>query len=188
MTDKFEVGGMYHIYTRTIGNEILFRNDDNYAYFIKKYFYYLDDKLDTLAFCLLPNHFHLLVNIKDNSTNEVIVKGFSDFLNSYSKSYNKVFGRNGALFQRKFKRKKIDTEEYLTRIVIYIHLNPVKHGLAKGPSEWKFSSYKSYLSKSQSKLNRELVIKWFGGLDGFNTTHNSNTDLFLPEEFTLEKY
>jgi REP element-mobilizing transposase RayT len=186
MTDIFEVGEMYHIYSRTIGNEMLFRNDDNYAYFMKKFSYYLDDKLETLAFCLLPNHFHLLVKVKENTTNELIVKGFSDFLNAYSKSINKVFGRNGALFQRKFKRKKIDTEEYLTRIVIYIHLNPVKHGLSRDPSEWKFSSYRSYLSKSQIKLNRELVIKWFGGINGFITAHDSNTDLFLPEEFTLE--
>jgi REP element-mobilizing transposase RayT len=187
MTDIFEEGGVYHIYTRSIGNEMLFRNDDNYAYFLEKYHYYLDDKLDTLAFCLLPNHFHLLVKAKANTTNDLIVKGFSDFLNSYSKSINKVFGRNGALFQRKFKRKKIETEEYLTRVVIYIHLNPVKHGLTGDPLDWKYSSYKSYLNKSQSRLNQELVLKWFGGLIGFETAHNSNKVFYLHEEFTLER-
>jgi len=186
MTDIFEVGGIYHVYTRAIGDEKLFRNDDNYAYFLGKYHHYFNEKLETLGYCLLPNHFHLLVKVKENTTNDLIIKAFSDFLNAYAKSINKVFGRNGPLFQRKFKRKKIDTEEYLTRIVTYIHLNPVKHGFTNDPSDWKYCSYKSYLSKSQSKLNRELVIAWFGGLNGFNIAHKSNTDLYLSEEFTLE--
>ncbi|NHE57172.1 transposase [Cyclobacterium plantarum] len=186
MMDIFEVGGIYHLYNKAIGNEKLFPREENYAYFLEKYHHYLNDKLETLAFCLIPNHFHFLVKAKENTTNGLIVKAFSDFLNSYSKSINKALGRNGALFQRKFKRKQIDSDDYLTGIVIYIHQNPVKHKLTKDPLDWKYSSYKSYLSKSQSKLNRELVLDWFGGLDGFKISHNSNTDFYIAEELTLE--
>lgn len=187
MIDIFEAGGIYHIYNKAIGKEKLFPREENYAYFLEKYHHYLNDKLETLAFCLIPNHFHFLVKTKENTTNGLIVKAFSDFLNSYSKSINKALGRNGALFQRKFKRKKIDSDDYLSRIVIYIHLNPLKHKLTNDALDWKYSSFRSYLSGNQSKLNRELVLEWFGGLDGFKQAHQANTELYIPEEFTLEK-
>jgi putative transposase len=186
MTDIFEPESIYHIYNRAIGDERLFRNQENYFYFLEKYQHYLGEKLDTLAYCLIPNHYHFLVKIKEDSSNDLIVKAFSDFQNSYSKSFNKAFGRNGALFQRKFKRKKIATEDYLSRIIIYIHQNPVKHQLAKDPIDWKYSSLKSYFSEKPSKLDRRLVLDWFGGLEGFQKYHKANSELYLPEELILE--
>jgi putative transposase len=186
MTDIFEPEEIYHIYNRAIGKEKLFRSEENYFYFLNKYQQFLGEKTETLAYCLIPNHFHLLVKIKAFVSNEEMVKAFSDFQNSYSKSFNKVFSRNGALFQRKFKRKKIDTEEYLSRIIIYIHQNPIKHRLTKNHSEWKFSSFQAYNSEKPSKINRRLVLEWFGGLDGFRIAHQDNVELYLPESYLLD--
>jgi putative transposase len=186
MTDTFEPECIYHIYNRAIGEEKLFRTKENYFYFLAKYQHYLDDKFITLAYCLIPNHFHFLVKIKPNITNEQAVKAFSDFQNAYCKSFNKVFNRSGSLFHRKFKRKKIDNEAYWTKIVIYIHQNPVKHKIAKSPDEWMFSSFKGYLSDKPSKVDRKMVLEWFGGMDGFGISHQANTDTYLPEEFLLE--
>ncbi|MDN3686828.1 transposase [Cyclobacterium jeungdonense] len=186
MNDVFDAECVYHIYSRAIGNEKLFQIEDNYGYFLEKYDHFLGENVQTLAYCLIPNHFHFLIKINRGVTNDKIVKAFSDFLNSYSKSINKVFERSGALFQRKFKRKKIDNEDYLSRIVIYIHLNPMKHNLTEGPLDWKYSSFRSYLSKKHSKLNREMVLEWFGGLDGFKLAHQTNTEFSISEEFALE--
>jgi len=186
MNAIFESEGVYHVYSRAIGDEKLFRIDANYDYFLEKYQYFLGEHIQTLAYCLIPNHFHLLVKINDGVTNETIVKAFADFLNSYSKSINKAFRRNGSLFQRKFKRKRIDTEDYLTRIVVYIHLNPVKHRLTRDPQNWNYSSFSAYLSERPSKLNRQLVLNWFGGLEGFRLSHQAISDLSIPEAFTLE--
>jgi putative transposase len=107
----------------------------------------MGEKFETLAYYLIPNHFHFLVKIKPTFSNEQVVKSFADFQNSYTKSINKAFSRKGSLFQRKFKRKKINSENYFSQIIIYIHSNPVKHELTKSLFGWKYSSLKSYLSK-----------------------------------------
>ena len=54
----------YHFYNRTNNEEALFRSDENYLYFLKKYRYYLDNFFDTIAYCLMPTHFHFLVKVK----------------------------------------------------------------------------------------------------------------------------
>ena len=186
MNDEFEPECVYHIFNKAIGEEKLFRQDDNYYFFLARFQHFLDEKVETLAYCLIPNHFHLLIRVRPNITNNQVVKGFSDFQNAYCKSFNKVFSRNGSLFQRKFKRKKIKNEVYLSRIVIYLHQNAIKHGLVKDPKEWRFSSFKSYLSDNPTKLSRDLVLGWFGGIEGFRISNQANTELFLPEEFLLE--
>ncbi|EKB48516.1 transposase [Cecembia lonarensis] len=186
MTDIFEPEGIYHIYNKANGDEKLFKSDDNYFYFLEKFNTYLGNKVGTLAYCLIPNHYHFLVKVNSDISDEQLVKAFSDFQNSYSKSYNKVFSRNGSLFQRKFKRKKIKSEEYLTRIIIYIHQNPVKHQLTKGPFEWRFSSFQAYLSDRSSKVSRELALEWFGGLEGFRIAHQENVEKYLPEDLLME--
>ncbi|MCC5937547.1 MAG: transposase [Lunatimonas sp.] len=186
MADIFEPQGIYHVYNRAIGDEKLFKSNDNFLYFLEKFNFYLGDKVETLAYCLIPNHYHFLIKVNSDISDDHLVKAFSDFQNSYSKSYNKVFSRNGSLVQRKFKRKKIKSEEYLTRIVIYIHQNPVKHQLTKRPFDWKYSSFQAYLSEKPSKVSRKLVLEWFGGLEGFKTAHQENVENFTPEDFLFE--
>ena len=105
--EVFESGKVYHLYSRSIGNQELFLTDENYKFFLNKYSQYSDNCFDTIAYCLIPNHFHFLVRIKENQQDSDIVKTFSNFLNSYAKAFNKSTGRNGGLFQRKFKRKLI---------------------------------------------------------------------------------
>src|SRR5687768_9956347 len=65
---KFEEGDFYHIYNRSIDRKPMFRNDGNFEFFLRKYDSYLSTVLDTFTYCLLGNHFHLLVKIKDLPT------------------------------------------------------------------------------------------------------------------------
>ncbi|MEP1088334.1 transposase [Algoriphagus sp.] len=184
--DVLESGKLYHIYSRAIGKELLFLNEENYKFFLKKYDQYCSSIFETIAYCLIPNHFHLLVRIKDDIANEVVVRDFSNFLNSYSKSFNNTNGRRGGLFQRKFKRKLIDREPYLSRIILYIHLNPVKHEIVDDFSEWQFSSYNSYCTNKPSKIFRELGLEWFGGIEEFQKIHQEIEKDYLPEDLRLE--
>jgi putative transposase len=184
--DTFESGCIYHFYSRAIGAEKLFLENDNYFFFLTKYEKYLSPYFDTLAYCLIPNHFHFLVRVKDNCNDEEIVKSIGDFLNAYTKSFNKLYARNGGLFQRKFKRKKVESDEYYTRLIIYIHLNPVKHGFKNKPSDWQYSSYNSYLSSKPSKVIREEVLRWFGDLEEFKKVHEINVEEYLPIDLLLE--
>lgn len=185
-TEPFESGKIYHIYSRAIGNQELFLSDENYKFFLIKYSQYCDGFFDTIAYCLIPNHFHFLVRIGQNQQDKEIVKAFSSFLNCYAKALNKSIDRNGGLFQRKFKRKLIDSENYLSRIILYIHLNPIKHGLVTKVHAWKYSSFTSYCTDKTSKVSREVGLEWFGGISEFLKIHESMMEDYLPDEYFLE--
>ncbi|MDK2979548.1 MAG: REP-associated tyrosine transposase [Bacteroidales bacterium] len=124
-----ESGYYYHIYNHANGSDNLFRSDDNYRFFLKKFKQHVTPIAETYAYCLLPNHFHFLVRIKEEGVirstfpkfqtlekinrNKFISKQFSNFFSSYTQSFNKVNGRKGSLFYKNFKRKRITTEIYL---------------------------------------------------------------------------
>jgi len=77
----------------------------------------------------------------------------------------------GNLFISNFKRKRINSDDYLTNVIKYIHLNPVTSGLVKELSHWKFSSYNAMYSNQETFLEREKVLAWFGGIEGFRRGH-----------------
>jgi len=185
--ETFESGKIYHVYSRSIGDQNLFLSDENYKFFLAKYLKYCEECCETIAYCLLPNHFHLLVRIKENQQDKKIVDSFSKFLNSYAKAFNKSIGRNGGLFQRKFKRKLIDDDNYLSRIILYIHLNPIKHGLVRKVKDWKYSSFGAYCTDKTSRVSRNFGLEWFGDVSEFLKIHESMKEDYLPEAYLLEE-
>ena len=136
-----EKGKFYHIYNRGNAGTNLFYKKENYEFFLHRYNEYLSPFVDTFALCLLPNHFHLLVQVKDdgatpdlpgfkNLAGLSISQAFSNFFNSYSKAINKQQNRHGSLFEKPFRRKLVTNTQYLTNLVFYIHANPQPHGIA----------------------------------------------------------
>jgi len=133
---KLEYGSFYHIYNRTIDKQLLFRSDENYLFFLNQFNKYLTPFVDTYAYCLLGNHFHILIRIKDEeflssvnelqekSAHDIIAHQLQKFFQSYAMAFNKQHQRIGSLFQKPFKRSLIDTENYLTKTIHYIHANP----------------------------------------------------------------
>ena len=75
-----------------------------------------------------------------------------------------------------FRRKKIDSDEYLSKIIHYIHYNPVHHRFVKELDLWPYSSYKSILSDKTTLLERKAVLDWFGGLQAFIEFHKWKPD------------
>ena len=160
----------YHIYNRTNNKELLFRANDNYGYFIKKYRYYMDEYLETIGYCLMPTHFHLLVKVKEIveiSSGTLSIDDYSlklslkigALLNSYSQAYNKVWNRHGNLFTQKTKAKLIDDDRYLITLLAYIHQNPLRAGIVSKPEEWKYSSYLDYFDFRNGTLpHKELIL------------------------------
>ncbi len=140
------------------------------------------DVWECLAYCLMPNHFHLLVRIKEApleedkvDINKKVSRQFSHFANSYAQAFNKNWGRRGSLFIRSFKRKRILDENYLKTLVCYIHNNPVKHGFKRLPTEWEFSSFNNIIALPEEKLNKE-VIELFGDFKNFVAVHRCFID------------
>ena len=182
----FESDKYYHIINHAVGSENLFRNEDNYLYFLDRYAHYTLPIFETYAYCLMPNHFHCLVRIlpiEQLSVNEkfkgnvhrFVMQEFSNMLNGYAKAYNKRFERKGALFIDYTKRFEIATDNYFTAVVNYIHQNPVNHGFVKKVSDWKYSSYHAFLSNKKTKIMREEVLNWFGDVASFEEFHQNNT-------------
>ncbi len=168
----------YHIYNRGNGGENIFREPRNYHYFLTLYHKYIPRVADTFAYCLLKNHFHLLVRVKSAE----LLKGvepsqrFSNWFNAYARAYNNLYKRNGSLFQRPFRRKPVLTESYLLALVHYIHRNPVKHGFVQDFREWEYSSFPLLNSNKPTFLQRADVLEWFGTRAEFDQSHTRPLD------------
>ena len=117
------------------------------------------------AFCLMPNHFHLLIE----QTGDVPVsKLISQISTSYAMYINKKYKRVGHVFQDQFKSVLAENNPQLMWLSAYIHMNPVKDGLVKHPSEYKWNSYNDYASKRNLLIvNKELLIGTFGDIKNF---------------------
>ncbi len=189
--DKF-----YHIFNHAVGSDHFFKNEANYIYFLKKFNQYVHPIAKTCAYVLMPNHFHFLIEVKDAdsiykrylelnkeketltdksnfSFEKFIMQQFSNFFNCYSKSYNKMYDRKGALFIDYLRRIEISDKAYFLNCVQYIHQNPVHHNFCNKPEEWKYSSYHSALSTKNTYIQRELVLDYFGGIDNFIYAHKT---------------
>lgn len=177
----------FHIYNHANGDDNLFREEKNYSYFLEKYHQHIDPIAETVAWCLMPNHFHLLVKIKteqeiinnfssspkgtflkfetleksaiaEEEKLKFLSKQFSNFFSSYTQSFNKVYKRRGSLFLKNFKRKEVLSERYLRTLILYIHLNPIKHGFTKEINDWNWHSFESF-PKEYPELSEALFSK-----------------------------
>ena len=187
--DKF-----YHIYNHAVGNEYLYINSANYLYFLELFKKYLISYVDIYAYCLMPNHFHLVIKIKsekdilaayfeksptrvsnprraNDTVSLLISRQFSNLFNSYAQAFNKQNNRKGSLFLNRLKRKPIDTTEYLIKLIHYIHYNPMLANLCSEISYWNFSSYNAIVNDSFTLVNRKSVLELFGGRDNFIYCH-----------------
>lgn len=199
---KFSQEACYHIYNRSVGRELLFRENDNYVFFLNKWNKYLGSYCSTYAYCLMPNHFHFLIKCrktssdviqlinKENSTkSKEYIKGkieytsfiesqFKRFFNSYSAAYNKKYNRTGSLFQAKFKRVSISDIVHFKYMLWYIHHNVIHHNIAEDYNLWPHTSYHAYLDQKSPNISIESVLKIFNkgdgktGLENFIKFHN----------------
>ncbi len=189
---QFEADRFYHIYNRSVDRKPLFKEEGNYEYFLKKYDAYLSPVTDTYAYCLLGNHFHLLLRVKslsdlttfeklsnlemrnpttEKSVHAIISHQFRKFFQCYAMSFNKQQQRTGTLFQTPFKRALVNDEFYFTRLIYYIHANPQHHGLIADFREWPWSSYHRMLLNKPSKLKKAEVLDWFGNPKAYIQFH-----------------
>lgn len=191
----------YHIYNHAVDKNNIFVSERNYEFFLQRYAEHIEPIANTYAFCLLPNHFHFAVKIKSPdeikelrtlskfqtltkfTTGNFLSKQFSNLFSSYTQAFNKQQDRSGTLFQRPFKRKPIDNNEYFKNLIYYIHYNPVHHGFVRDLRDWKWSSFESYFSEKATKLKRDEVISWFKDKNSFYLYHKKQIDEKMFFEF-----
>ncbi|NCN59010.1 hypothetical protein COW99_03050 [Candidatus Roizmanbacteria bacterium CG22_combo_CG10-13_8_21_14_all_38_20] len=185
-------GQYYHVYNRSVANQIIFRNNHEHNLFIDTMEYYMFDnaphrlsnylrltdksrtkELDSLydsnrtrismyAFCLMPNHYHLLVRQNINN-------GISSFIrhlqNSHAKYLNIKSKRTGSLYQNPFKGTIIETNEQFIHVARYIHINPLTSYLVKKPNElrnYPWCSFSDYINLSKRRfITKERLLSNF---------------------------
>lgn len=196
-------GNAYHILSRAIGNEKVFIEEENYRFFLSRFDKYISPVADTLCYNLLPNHFHFIVEIKSEEDllplfltkkkssqkdedwqPDFVMQQFSNLLNSYTKSFNKKYNRKGGLFIDRLKRVQIKNDNQYSSTIFYVHRNAVHHGYCSGISDWKWSSYKLILSKTPTKIKRDLVLEWFGSEEAYLEFHSQ--PIYLKNAVELE--
>lgn len=176
--EPLESSYYYHFYNRGNNKENIFIEEDNYFYFLKLVEKYLHPITDIYCYCLLPNHFHFILRIKENSDlpqdyqngNKKLHQPFSNLFNAYTKAFNKKYTRTGSLFQKHPKRILIKNEVYLRNLIIYVNTNPSHHSIADFLT-YKFSSYQALISTKQTLLQRNEVVELFGDLENFKYVH-----------------
>ncbi len=159
--EKIDKNNHYHIYNRGINGAPIFKSEENKRYFLSLFDKYLKDKISVLAFCLMDNHYHFLVEIIADEKG--VTQGFSNLFNAYAKAFNIQENRTGSLFEKHYKRKLIEDEKYFTNLFSYIHNNPKVN-----KEHERFSSYRHYLSDSQPDsflLNKDLAFTLFDSID-----------------------
>jgi putative transposase len=198
-------GNFYHLYNHANGSESLFAEEKNYYFFLELMAKHILPSSKIFAYTLMPNHFHLLVQIKNEEelaiqfeqkiksklilpANEAPPFNLQDFLikkankpysnlfNSYTQSFNKVYARKGSLFMQNMKTQEITDDNSFCKVVHYIHTNPVHHRFVKALGIWPHTSYKIFLSNGPTKLERDYVLDMFGGLNQFIKYHEQPID------------
>ena len=164
----------YHVFNRGNNREDLFREARNYAFFLDRYAHHVGPVVDTFAYCLLRNHFHLLIRVRPEDEwpdDRPPARRFADLFSSYAKAINKEYGRTGSLFQKPFGRIEVNSERYFAHLVRYIHQNPQRHGFVDDFRVYPHSSYRALLAERPTRLQREATLAWFGGAEGFQAAH-----------------
>lgn len=196
----------YHVLNRGVASQKVFNCEKDYYQFIDRMNYYRNNNLpmgfaqlmnlplsirrdllnqlevkndflvDVIAFCLMPNHFHLLLKQK---TNNGISKFLSNLSNSFTRYYNVKHKRTGTLVQGRFKAILVNSDEQLIHLLRYIHLNPYSAGLVKTLSELKkypYSSLAEFISDRKGFCNPDIVMDQFADKDAYWNFVTDNAD------------
>ena len=190
--DPFIQGGYYHIYNKVISETILFRDDSDYQDFLIRYKKYFGHYFYTIAYCLIPNHFHFLVKVRDSFDDHIssentnaskkylndqeplnffLENQLSRMFSGVSLRYNKKYNRTGPLFKEGIKRVQLIEEHRILYQLCYIHHNPIHHGLINDYTQWEYSSYNSFLLSSVSNETISKHRDWIGGKEAFIRLH-----------------
>lgn len=188
---EFEPNAYYHVYNRGVEKRTIFLDDNDYVVFLgllKKYligkaarsanrhaFDNLSEDVYLIAYCLMPNHFHLLFLQTEQAA---ITRLMRRVMTAYAMYFNHRYNRVGGLFQGRYKASRITTDAYLYHISRYIHMNPHDY-LA-----WPYSSLECYINDKQlAWLHPEYVLDLF---DGAKQAYADFVHDYIENRFEIE--
>lgn len=171
---------IYHVIIRGNNKQIIFEDDEDRNFFMYRLEYYkIEYKFKILAYCLMDNHVHLVIQVCSKSISAIM----QALETSYVKWFNMKYHRSGHLMQDRFKSEPIENEGYLLTVIRYVHNNPIKAGLCSSCAAYKYSSYNEYIHKA--KLVDSAICLAIMNKNDFVLFHQQqNNDICLE----LEEY
>lgn len=167
----FQPTSAYHVYNRSFSKTPVFINDGNFTYFLSK-ISTLKDYCDILAYCLMPDHFHLMIYMTEEKAGltrqtassgqtgmQILSRKIGTLLSSYTQAYNKQENRTGSLFQPKTKAKELIDPHHALASFHYIHQNPLRSGLVKKMEDWPYSSFNEYYLEVGTICNKTVAAQ-----------------------------
>ena len=148
--------GLYHVIFRGINHLNIFEETEDYKKMLE-IFSKLKEKenIEIYAYCLMTNHVHIFIKEKEVGD---IKKVMHKLLTTYVVWFNRKYQRSGSLIGNRYKSEPIEDEKYYFALVRYIHQNPVRAGICKTSSEYKWSSYSDYLTGRKTLTDTGLTL------------------------------
>ncbi|MBE0685266.1 MAG: transposase [Anaerolineaceae bacterium] len=178
---EFIPGMYYHIYNRGANKNSIFKEHSNYLFAIKKIKHYGKElNFSVISYCLMPNHYHLLVRQDGDHPAGLLPQRV---FNSYSKAFNNSYSRSGTLFEGQYRIKLVEEESHLLHLCRYIHGNPVKDGLVSDPADWIYSNYQEFIGlRTGSLFDKQFFSEYFcDGIDYRNYVMEDLLSRNMPE-------
>ncbi len=176
---NFTPDNLYHVYNQGNDKQIIFSHDEDYLIFLRMLRKYISPHAEIIAYCLMPNHFHLLSYADERVAGTIkqggllidsLTNGFRRLLSGYARIYNQRYNKTGSLFRQKTKTKclsdaltgtSLNLQDYYFNCFHYIHQNPLRAGLVEKLEDWEFSSFKDYAELRNGTLcNKNLAKKY----------------------------
>jgi REP element-mobilizing transposase RayT len=181
---RISKSGIYHIMLRGINRQAIFEDDEDIQRLLEAIVRYKEIcKYEVYAYCIMSNHVHLLLKETEDTISNVVKR----ISGSYVFWYNKKYERCGHLFQERYKSEAVENDEYFLTVLRYIHQNPIKAGMVKDISTYKWSSYNEYI-KEAVVINRDFVLGMFSNdkakaIELFcKFNYQKNNDMCLEDE------
>ena len=180
---RISISNVYHIIMRGIDRQDIFYDDKDRNFFLKQL---LEVKkkfeLQIYAYCLMYNHIHLVIRVKDN----LLSKPIQSLGIRYSQFFNKKYNRSGPFFEERFNSKCVENQKYLLDVCRYVHRNPESAGFAT-TENYKWSSYNEYIKKEKIVDKKVLLYYFNNNINQFiDFTVNYKRDLFQQTKESLE--
>ena len=159
----------YHVVIRRADHQLLFEEKKDYQKYLEiLQLYEAECQFELYAYCLMPNHIHLLIHSPVTSLGSV----FRHVSTTYSSWFNAKYNRTGYLQEGRYFSEPVETEKYLFTVLRYIHQNPIKAGLETVPGEtYPWNSFCDYISGINDIVNIEYIFQLLGGPESFRSLH-----------------
>lgn len=180
---KISSTGFYHIMLRRNNKQQVFFDEEDYQKFYSLLVQYKTPcGYKCHAWCLMPNHVHLLFEIHDNMPGIAM----RHIVTGYVVWYNRKYDRGGHLFEGRYKSEPIESVEYFLKAFRYINMNPVKGGICQKPEDYRFSSYNTYFNSG--RFPSDYLFFGLYSKEEFEKFHlEKNDDQFLDLDYYYQK-